>query len=431
MKAMNVLMFGWEFPPHISGGLGTACYGITKAISAHPGIRLTFVIPKSWGDEPTENIKLIGASDIDLIKSKIKIERFTNPHTFLSIQSKLTPYIDPGQYQKSSESAVKAGQPAVAKIPESVKFTGQYNSGLMAEIHNFSVVAEHLATQGTYDIIHAHDWLTFPAGILAKKATGKPLVVHVHATDFDRSGGKANPDVYNIEKAGMDSADKIITVSDHTGNIVNRKYSIHSSRLVTIHNGVDPVQWKKISRRKKNKRTKIVTFLGRITIQKGPRYFVEVAEKVLSHCSNVEFVMAGSGDLLLPMMEMVKKSSIADKFHFPGFLKGNDVTRLLHMSDVYIMPSVSEPFGITPLEAMYCRVPVIISKQSGVSETIRHAITADFWDTDVMADAVYNLLKRPALKKMMVSKAAAEVKKITWEDTAAKIISVYEQFLRA
>ena len=299
---MKVLMFGWEFPPHITGGLGTACYGITKAMSEFPEMDLTFVVPKAWGDEPKNQLNVIGANQINLIESKIKQERFFNPFTYLSVQSKIVPYVDPEQYIELLESKCKESIESKKEFPDSIKFTGKYTPDLMTEIHNFSVIGEHIASNNKFDVIHSHDWLTFPAGIRAKKITGKPLVVHVHATDFDRSGGNANPEVYAIERAGMEAADKVITVSDHTGRIVKEKYGIDPSKIVTVHNGVEPYKGIASKKNPKNKKTKIVTFLGRVTMQKGPSYFVEVAEKVLSKMENVQFVMAGSGDLLKPMM---------------------------------------------------------------------------------------------------------------------------------
>ena len=428
---MKVLMFGWEFPPHITGGLGTACYGITKAMMDYPGIDLTFVVPKAWGDEPTGEMKIIGANQINLIKSKIKEERFFNPFNYLMVQSEMVPYVDPKQYSAFMESKRSESFQPKEDLLKSVKFTGKYNPDLMTEIHNFSVVGEHIAGSNKFDVIHAHDWLTFPAGILARKITGKPLVVHVHATDFDRSGGNANPDVYKIEKAGMEAADKIITVSDHTRNIVRQKYGIDTSKIVTVHNGVEPFNVSTNKNNCQNKKVRTVTFLGRITLQKGPRYFVEVAQKVLEKMDNVQFVMAGSGDMLNPMLDLVNQSKLSDKFLFPGFLKGNQVREMLCNSDIFIMPSVSEPFGICPLEAMYCNVPAIISLQSGVSEVVNHVVKVDFWDTDAMADAVYSILKRPVLKRMLIRNGAKEVRKVSWDKTAFKIINVYEQVKRA
>jgi len=427
---MKVLMFGWEFPPHISGGLGTACYGITKALSAYPNIELTFVVPKTWGDEPAGRTKLLAASEVDLTKSKIRVERFNAPFTYLSIQSKMVPYVNPDEYKNRTESEQSETIKTKNRTLGNIRFTGKYNPDLMTEIHDFSVVAEYLAKQEKYDIIHAHDWLTFPAAILAKKATGKPFVAHVHATDFDRSGGNANPDVYQIEKAGMDSADRIITVSDHTRRLLCEKYAIDISKITTVHNGVEPFQSQTITRHKHSKK-KRVTFLGRITVQKGPRYFIDVARKILERRKDVEFVMAGSGDLLQPMIEQVRTYKMTDHFLFPGFITGSRITDLLNSSDVFIMPSVSEPFGLAPLEAMHCKVPVIISKQSGVSEVVQHAIKVDFWDTDAMADAVYSILMRPVLKQMLMNMGAAEVQKVRWEVTAAKIVNIYDQFIRA
>jgi len=428
---MKVLMFGWEFPPHITGGLGTACYGITRAMVNYPGIDLTFVVPKAWGDEPSGEMKIIGANQIDLIKSKIKEERFFNPFNYLMVQSEIVPYIDPKQYSTYMESKRSESFQTKEDLRKSVKFSGKYNPDLMTEIHNFSVVGEHIAASDKFDIIHAHDWLTFPAGILAKKITGKPLVVHVHATDFDRSGGNANPDVYRIEKDGMDAADKIITVSDHTGNIVRQKYMVDSSKIVTVHNGVEPFSVLNGKKNGENKKTRTVTFLGRITMQKGPRYFVEVAKKVLDKMDDVKFVMAGSGDMLKPMMDLVTELKLTDKFLFPGFLKGKQVMEMLCSSDVFIMPSVSEPFGICPLEAMYCKVPSIISLQSGVSEVVNHVVKVDFWNTDAMADAVYSILKRPVFRKVLIKNGFKEVRKVTWDKTAFKIVNVYDQLIRA
>ena len=279
----------------------------------------------------------------------------------------------------------------------------------MDEINKYAIVASVIAEENEFDIIHAHDWLAYPAGIAAMEVSGKPLVIHVHATDFDRSGGSVNPDVYRIEKNGMDAASKIITVSNLTRDIVIHKYFINPDKVETVYNAVEPV---KISERlmiKKGFDEKVVTFLGRITMQKGPEYFIEAAYKVLQVMDNVRFVMAGSGDMMERMMRRAAALKITDRFHFTGFLKGADVFSLLDMSDVYIMPSVSEPFGISPLEAMQSNVPVIISKQSGVAEILTHAVKTDFWDIDAMADSIYGILNYPALANMFIKKGKEEV----------------------
>jgi len=316
---MKVLMFGWEFPPHISGGLGTACYGITRALTEDQNIELIFVVPKAYGDEPKNRIRLTGANEIDLITSKIEKKRFKGSFDYLTVKSGIVPYVNPVDYEKFVQKKNLEEEFPVEKSQNPFEFTGEYGTNLMTEVHNFSIVAEHLAKHEEYDIIHAHDWLTFPAGVLAKKATGKPLVAHVHATDFDRSGGNVNPDVFEIEKHGMQQADSIFAVSNHTKQIIAEKYRIDESKIFIVHNGVEPLNFKSFRRSGKPKKTQVVTFLGRITLQKGPQYFVDLAKKVLSRMPNVEFVMAGSGDMMKPMMNLVDYLGISKKFHFPGF----------------------------------------------------------------------------------------------------------------
>ncbi len=312
-----------------------------------------------------------------------------------------------------------------------LSFTGQYGADLFTEISKYALTADSIASDFEFDIIHAHDWLTFPAGIAAKEASGKPLVIHVHATDFDRGGGNANPNVYRIEKSGMEAADKIITVSELTRNIVIHKYGINPEKTVTVYNAVEPLQEKKVFLHKKGNKEKIVTFLGRITLQKGPGYFVEAASLVLKKMDNVRFVMAGSGDLMDKMVSRVTQLGISDKFHFTGFLRGDEVFELLHLSDVYVMPSVSEPFGISPLEAMQSNVPVIVSRQSGVSELLKHAMKVDFWDTEAMADAIHGILTYPALSGMLLKHGKTEADSLRWEDAAMHIFSIYKNIIAA
>jgi glycosyltransferase involved in cell wall biosynthesis len=308
-------------------------------------------------------------------------------------------------------------------------FTGKYGNNLINEIYNYAVVAETIATKDSYDIIHAHDWLAYPAGIAAKKASGKPLVIHVHATDFDRSGGSVNPKVYAIEREGMEVADKIITVSNMTRQIVIDKYGIDPQKIETVYNAVEPVSPETKKALKKGMDEKVVTFLGRITMQKGPEYFVEAAYQVLKKTKNVRFVMAGSGDMMNDMIRRAAQLKISDHFHFTGFLRGDDVFQMFNISDVYVMPSVSEPFGISPLEAMQSDVPVIISKQSGVSEILTHAIKIDFWDINAMADAIYALIKYPALSKTFKKYARTEVDGLQWKHSAKHVRDIYNNML--
>ena len=429
---MKVLMFGWEFPPNISGGLGTACYGITKSLSSLSNIEITFVIPKAHGNEQQNRIKLIGANQIDLIESKIHLEKLLIPIKCYGIESNMVPYIDPLFYEKQSTLLLeKIKSKSSSTIAESIKFSGEYGQNLMTEIHNFSVISEYIASQTKFDVIHAHDWLTFPAGIAAKKISGKPLVIHVHATDFDRSGGKANPKVFQIEKEGMEQADCIVCVSNRTKQTVIDNYHVSPSKTTTVHNGVEFGKSNTINTKQQKPKEKIVTFLGRITLQKGPGYFIRVAKLVLSKMKNVRFVMAGSGDLYNDMVKIVASSGIGDRFLFTGFLKGDEVCQMMNLSDVFVMPSVSEPFGICPLEAMQSGVPTIISKQSGVSEVVKHAIKVNFWDVQAMADAIHGILSYPALNRMMIANGKKESLEIKWEDAAIKIHKVYQDLLRA
>jgi glycosyltransferase involved in cell wall biosynthesis len=310
-----------------------------------------------------------------------------------------------------------------------VDFSGRYDCNLMDEIYKYSIVAAAIAEENEFDIIHAHDWLAYPAGIAAMEVSGKPLVIHVHATDFDRSGGNVNPDVYNIEKRGMDAASKIITVSNYTRDIVINKYQIDPLKVETVYNAVEPLCISEDVQIRKGFDEKVVTFLGRITLQKGPEYFIEAAYKVIQVMKNVRFVMAGSGDMMERMMRRAASLKITDRFHFTGFLKGHDVFTMLTMSDVYIMPSVSEPFGISPLEAMQSNVPVIISKQSGVAEILTHAVKVDFWDIDAMADAIYGILTYPALSQMFIKNGKEEVIMLKWDNSAKHVRNIYYEVI--
>lgn len=423
---MKVLMFGWEFPPHISGGLGTACYGLTKGLSHFKDLDVQFVVPKAFGDEDQSLIRLAGANQIRVSQKKVSIEGFLKKINYVEVDSHIIPYTDPEEYFNlvdANESGTK--QYIDTKFTGQLEFTGGYGPNLYQEIANYAYVAHFISLESQIDVIHAHDWLTYPAGIAAKQATGKPLVIHVHATDFDRSGGSVNPAVYEIERTGMHAADRIITVSNLTRNTVIEKYGINPGKVVTVYNAVDPVSVTEKINISKGFDEKVVTFLGRITMQKGPEYFVEVGRRVLEKMDNVRFVMAGSGDMMTKMMHWAASLKIMDKFHFTGFLKGEDVYRMFSMSDVYVMPSVSEPFGISPLEAMQTNVPVIISHQSGVSEILQYAIKVDFWDIDAMADAIYGILNYEGLSSFFKKHGKAEVENMKWENSAMNVREVY------
>ncbi len=427
---MKVLMFGWEFPPHISGGLGTACYGLTNGLSYFDDMEILFVVPKAFGDEDQSKLRLIGANDVILSEQNIHYQDLMEKIRFMEVNSNIIPYTDPEEYFKLMEQDNSERKQFVhTHFSGKLAFTGGYGANLYQEIANYAAVATDIATTQDFDVIHSHDWLTYPAGMAAKEVSGKPLVVHVHATDFDRSGGNVNPGVYEMEKRGMEAADKIIAVSNLTRNTVIHNYGIEADKVVTVYNAVDPVVQQENIIVKKGFDEKIVTFLGRITLQKGPEYFIEVAKKVLQKMDNVRFVMAGSGDMMIKMIWHATHLRIMDKFHFTGFLRGDDVYRMFSLTDVYVMPSVSEPFGISPLEAMQSNVPVIISHQSGVAEILKHAVKVDFWDIDAMADAIYGLLNYEALSSTFKKYGKEEVENLKWENSAKKVREVYSALL--
>ena len=412
-------MFGWEFPPHILGGLGTASYGLTRGMAQQDDMEITFVIPKPWGDEDQSFLKIIGACNVPIVWKENswdyvnqRIGKFMNPDEYFHLRNGI-------RYDFRRIGTNDLG---------CVEFSGRYPDNLVEEIGNYEAVASVLAHQLDFDIIHSHDWLTYPAGVFAKQISGKPLVIHVHATDFDRSRGNVNPTVYSIEKRGMDMADHIMCVSNLTARTVIEKYGQDPSKVSTVHNAVEPLP-DADSFTKTPRKDKVVTFLGRITMQKGPEYFVEAAARVLAKTDGVRFVMAGSGDMMNAMIELAAQRGIADKFHFTGFLRGRQVHEMLAESDVYIMPSVSEPFGISPLEAMQVGTPSIISHQSGCAEILQHAIKTDYWDIDAMADAIYAIVKYPAMYKSLRELGRNEVNNIKWYDAGLKVRKIYDMVL--
>jgi len=412
-------MFGWEFPPHILGGLGTASYGLTKGMSLQDDMDIVFVIPKPHGDEDQSFLKIIGACNTPVVRCDVAPEY---------LQERLGPAMSPQEYYDLREHIYADFRYLYTNDIGCIEFSGRYPDNLLEEINNYSICAGVIARKEQFDVIHSHDWLTYPAGIHAKNVSGKPLVLHVHATDFDRSRGKVNPQVYSIEKNGMDHADHILCVSDLTRDTVIRKYHQNPAKVTTVHNAVEPIS-KEIEDIVpiRNINDKIVTFLGRITMQKGPEYFVEAAEKVLQKNRHVHFVMAGNGDMLEAMIRLAAKRGISDRFHFPGFLKGQQVYEMLKSSDVYIMPSVSEPFGISPLEAMQVGVPTIISKQSGCAEILNNAIKIDYWDIEAMADAIYSIISYPAMYNYLKTEGKNEVDEIKWEYAGQKVRRIYNR----
>lgn len=425
---MKVLMFGWEFPPHISGGLGTACFGLTQGLMKQ-GAEIIFVVPRAYGDEDQSAIRLVNASDVAVNFRSEAFARLYKNLTYMEVNSTLVPYVGEDEYYKILNGQEKFLRSADSIHQSRYVFSGSYGANLMQEVRRYAYTAVEIARDNTFDVIHAHDWLTYLAGIAAKEVSHKPLVIHVHATEFDRSGENVNTLVYDIEKQGMEKADRIITVSNWTRDIVINKYGINPDKVVTIHNAVEPSDSDSVFY-KKNVKEKLVTFLGRVTFQKGPEYFVESAYRILQKVDNVRFVLAGDGDMLPKIIERVAVLNMGDRFHFTGFLRGKDVDRMLGMSDVYVMPSVSEPFGISPLEAMRSNVPVVISRQSGVSEVLTYALKVNFWDIEEMADAIYGLLTYEPLAEMFRKNGRTEVYNMKWENAARKLVEEYKRLLQ-
>ncbi len=425
-------MFGWEFPPHITGGLGTACEGIVKGL-AYNGVETLFVMPSASGDEDQSATTIINASDVAVDTASSTVDEFLDKVKFVHIGTNMIPYVGPEEFSSIvEEERRRQSEDFRIQYGMKYKFSGKYGTNLMEEVARYAMVGGTIAMQhkDEFDVIHAHDWLTYLAGIAAKELTGKPLVVHVHATSYDRGDEKhIDTRILDIETRGMLAADRVVTVSNLTRSIVINKYHIDPSKVVTVHNAVDFSGRENLSV-ERGVKDKVVTFLGRITFQKGPEYFIEAAAKVLKRTDNVRFVMAGSGDMMNRCIKYVARLGISDRFHFTGFLRGKDVQKMFALSDVYIMPSVSEPFGISPLEAMRTNVPSIISHQSGAAEILKYAFKVDFWDVDAMADCIFGLLKYPALSSFAAKQGYDEVNRLKWNVATAKLKTIYESLIQ-
>ena len=459
---MKVLMFGWEFPPHISGGLGIACHGITSALT-DDDVEVLFVVPSLHSEEKVHHGQFIDASKIVVPISNEQLptrlenlkkirtvmshineqEAAAHPEsaTSVSLPITLSPYYQPIESDndvvishwnysfadKFTVDRIFPRQPEVTiDVPQGIsyEFTGAYGPTLLEEVEKYAIVARTISRQYYFNIIHAHDWMTFRAGIEAKKVSHKPLVVHIHATEFDRAGINGQQAVYDLEREGMMAADRVIAVSERTKSLAVLEYNIPEEKIVVVHNGISPAP--QIARYENAPiGSHIVSFLGRVTYQKGPLYFVEAARKVLEQFPNAHFIVSGAGDLLPAMIERVAQLRISSNFHFTGFIAKVNVEKIWAMSDVYVMPSVSEPFGIAPLEAIQAGVPVIISNQAGVGEVMPHAIKIDFWNTSALAEAICSVLKYKSLSRTLKKNSNEEIKNISWTKASKKIKTLY------
>jgi glycogen synthase len=454
---MKVLMLGWEFPPHITGGLGIACHGLTAALVKDQDIQVNLVLPVVHGDETSAGATLISADNKKLStitreddddenrKDKRVQPVVTEPNELVitKIPADLDPYrlateekevavpwnLQLPTIQQSFGSDIKYSGAWKSHTGRSKRLAGGYGPNLFDEVGRYADVVSEMALSISFDIIHAHDWMTFPAGWATSERSGKPLVVHFHATEFDRAGENGSNMVYDIERESVQRSTRIITVSQYTADLLVSKYNADKSKIRVVHNGIAAAEKSKAktTRDRHIVGDKVVTFLGRVTYQKGPLYFVNAAEKVLQQIPDCHFVMAGSGDTLPQVIKEVARRGMSRNFHFTGFLGSKEIERVLSISSVYVMPSVSEPFGITPLEAIRAGVPVIISRQSGVSEVMPHAIKVDFWDTDAMSQAICGVLQHRSLAKTLVTGAREQITSITWEAAARKVKTLYHE----
>ncbi|MCB9845278.1 MAG: glycosyltransferase [Phycisphaeraceae bacterium] len=472
---MRILMLGWEFPPFIAGGLGTACYGLTRALD-RLGEQVLFVLPRSVDGETSSHVRLLspaalatlprpapavpsGSGAIDQLIERVEsgMQEGFQRATFFALPAMFSsPYPEFAQIpdrRMAMESVRSLAERARAGDSEAIRqldaidrrssleapdeepietigsAQSAYGSDLVGDAHRYARLAVALSRRLEFDVIHAHDWLTYPAGIAVKLISGRPLVVHVHATEFDRSGEHVNRSVYDVERAGMHQADRVICVSALTKSICTHRYGVAERKVEIVYNGVEADGAQPLSGATIASGDKIVLFLGRITMQKGPEYFISAAKRVLEKMDNVKFLVAGSGDMALRMIDLAASLGIGHKVLFTGFLRGKDVERVFRMADCYVMPSVSEPFGIAALEAISHDVPVIISKQSGVSEVLTHALKVDFWDVDEMANKILAVLRYPPLGQTLRTHGEFELRGLTWDGAAERCAAIYRSVI--
>lgn len=463
---MRVLMLGWEFPPFIAGGLGVACFGLTKALDK-AGHRVIFILPKPVDSSHTSHVRMLapraarigppggGVPEMTDLIDEAGMPLFGFQHAvFKGVPASFSspyPAFDPANFVRLTGSDVATADalvggggptdfasfdpapPMSRETPAApAGFIGSgggpgigYGMDLVGDSERYARLVVALAAREQFDVIHAHDWLTYPAGIALSKVTGKPLIVQVHSTEFDRAGNNVNQRVYDIERAGMHAADRVIAVSQMTKNICVRRYAVRPDRIDVVYNGVEREVQQPREGERIESTDQIVLFLGRITMQKGPEYFIAAAKRVLEKVQNVKFVLAGSGDMALRMIELAASMGIGHKVLFTGFLRGRDVDRVFRMADCYVMPSVSEPFGIAALEAISHDVPVILSKTSGASEVLTHVLKVDFWDIDEMANKIIAVLRHPPLSQTLRQHGAFELHRLTWDGAAERCVLSY------
>lgn len=403
---MKVLTFGWEFPPSKNGGLGVACYGLTRELLNY-GIEVIFVLPRA--QETQGNARFLFAEFGHLI-------------TTHEVDSYLQPYHQAGTTVDIIIGYDQAGKPIIR------------SRTILEEVHRFAHNAAKIARQETFDVIHAHDWTAYLAGVAAKVATGKPLIVHVHATSFDQAASSnVDPSIYQIEHEGFSNADKIVTVSNYTKNILVQKHNVPAEKVEVVHNGCDTETRRSLPptlKELKESGKKVVLYHGRISIQKGVDYFVKAAKRVIEVEPNVVFIISGWGDMTTQILQQVGELGLGEHVLFAGALWDEERDRMYQTADLVVMPSVSEPFGLVPLEALHNGTSPLISKQSGVSEVLTHALKVDFWDIDEMANQIVASLRYPVLREQIVKEGQKQLLGINWRKAARKVKQIYESLVQ-
>lgn len=426
-------MFGWEFPPFIAGGLGTACYGMVKSLIKR-GVEVTLILPKNITSSREDGLTIFGADFWKFCAEKqVASSSISSSVRTIRIQSPIEPYSlvnEPLELSQLSQEAIEKILSEQKDIdPYSIsKDRSVYGTNLIDEVNRYNQTAASIASSLDFDIIHCHDWLTFGAGVIAKQVSGKPLVCHVHATEFDRCPGNGNDQVRFFEQTGCQEADKVLAVSNYTRDILINNYGIDSWKIDVLHNGIDINSLPPKPRETDTDSPKIL-FLGRVTYQKGPNYFLEAAAKVLKFKPKAEFIIAGAGDMMPYLQGRTVELGINNNVTFTGMLKGDQVKEVYQSVDCFVLSSVSEPFGLTVLEALSHRLPVIISKQSGVSEVLKHVLRYDFWDVDRLASLILSLIMYPTLSKELKDRSFDDLYPITWDQVAGKLEGLYYKTL--
>lgn len=434
-------MLTWEFPPFIAGGLGMACYGLAKGLLSM-GVEINLMLPtrdevyfplRKVEDADIMPIVSLGQKDSAPTEQLFKVQNITNLRERLEA---VGASIFPESYFTTASGSVSKYYDLLSReisipLDSNIEKISTYLTGeepLFKKVQEFSERVIKYSDALNCDLIHAHDWLTYPAGVAVKNILKVPLISHIHATEFDRAGGPGDERIHNIEYAGMSEADSVVAVSKYTAALVIDRYRIKPKKIKVVHNAYS-VSNDTINARRRIFKSPLVLFLGRITIQKGPDYFVRVAEKVLKECKDVFFVMAGSGDMFSGVLKSAASRRLKERFLFTGFLNREKVEDILCATDIFVLPSVSEPFGIVPLEAMAFGAATIVSKQSGVAEVIENVYKVDFWDVDQMSGVIIDLLKNPEKRDEMARLGKAEVLRIGWNKAAEKLVNVYKRHL--